>query len=90
MNKSELVAEIAVRTGMKHKQVWQALNSLCEVVAERLQAGEDVWLPPLGKFRYVVRAPRHVRHPHTGEIMEVPEKATVTFLPSRTLKGRVN
>ncbi|AEJ44296.1 HU family DNA-binding protein [Alicyclobacillus acidocaldarius] len=90
MTKTELVAEIAARTGLKQSQVWQTLNSLCEVATERLQAGEDVALPPLGKFRYVVRAARQGRNPKTGETIEIPEKATVRFLPSSALKGRVN
>ncbi|WP_206830156.1 HU family DNA-binding protein [Alicyclobacillus fructus] len=90
MNKTELVAEIAARTGLRKSQVWQTLNSFCEVATERLRAGEDVAVPPLGKFRYVVRAARRGRNPQTGETIEIPEQATVRFLPSSALKGRVN
>ncbi|MBF8376818.1 HU family DNA-binding protein [Alicyclobacillus mali] len=90
MTKAELVAEIAARVELSKSQVLQVLNSFCEVATERLQAGEEVVLPPLGKFRYVVRAARQYRNPQTGEMIEAPEKATVRFLPSSALKGRVN
>ncbi len=90
VNKGELVAEVQARVGLPKSQVLQVLNTFCEVTTERLQAGEEVSLPPLGKFQYVMRSARRQRNPQTGEMIDVPEKATVRFRPSGALKGRVN
>lgn len=90
MNKSELVTEVQARVGLSKTHVAQVIQACCEVIAERLQAGEDVSLPPLGRFQYKLLAPRKQRNPQTGAFMEVPERATVRFRPSSSLKRRVN
>lgn len=90
VTKAELIEELAVRTEVPKAKVALVINTLCNVVTERVQAGEVVAIPPLGRFEYVRRAPRKARNPQTGETIDVPEKATVRFKPSAELKRSVN
>ncbi|SFV08455.1 HU family DNA-binding protein [Alicyclobacillus macrosporangiidus] len=90
MTKTELIEELAVRADLPKAKVERLINTLCDVVGERLQAGEKVMLPPLGRFVHVHRAARKARNPLTGEKVDVPERAAVRFQASATLKRRLN
>lgn len=90
MNKAELIEEVAVRGNLKKAEAERAIAALCEVIAERVAAGDTVAIPPLGRFSYVVRAARTGRNPQTGEVIEIPEKATVQFRPSEALRRKLN
>ncbi|MCL6593573.1 MAG: HU family DNA-binding protein [Alicyclobacillus sp.] len=90
MTKTELIEELAVRAGLPKARVGRLIDTLCEVVGERLQAGDTVALPPLGRFAYVQRAARKARNPQTGEQINIPPRAAVQFKPSEALKRRLN
>jgi len=90
MNKGELIEEIAVRGNLKKAEAQRAIDALCEVISERVAAGDTVAMPPLGRFSYAVRSARTGRNPRTGEAIEIPEKATVQFRPSEALRRKLN
>ncbi|WP_029423535.1 HU family DNA-binding protein [Alicyclobacillus macrosporangiidus] len=90
MTKTELIEELAVRAELTKAKAGRVIETLCEVIGERLQAGESVALPPLGRFIPVQRAARMARNPITGEFVSVPERAAVRFRASEGLKRRLN
>lgn len=90
MTKMELIEELAVRVELSRAKAGRVVDTLCEVIGERLQAGESVALPPLGRFIPVHRAARKARNPQTGEQVDVPERVGVRFQASATLKRRLN
>ena len=63
-----------------------------ELMTQALEDQEDgeVRIAGFGNFKTKVRAARKARNPHTGDMIEVPERRVVTFKPSRTLKERVD
>lgn len=52
-------------------------------VAAKLEKHGKVILPGLGTLRLVMRAPRAVRHPATGEIYDIPPRVTLVFRRAR-------
>ena len=50
MNKAELVAAIAAKTGESKKATEAAVNALTEVIAETLKGGDKVQLVGFGSF----------------------------------------
>ena len=86
MNKSDLVHEVSVKTQVPHKEVQMVLDAFIEVATEKLTAGEEVKLPPLGIFKLADRKARQAKNMHTGEIITVPARKAVRFSPSAGLK----
>ena len=65
MNKSDLVAAIAAKTGDTKKSAEEALNAFVNVVTEALVKGDKVQLVGFGSFEVRKRAARKGRNPQT-------------------------
>ena len=78
MNKSELIAAIATKTGETKKDAEATLNAFVNVVSETLAKGDKVQLVGFGSFEVRKRAARKGRNPQTKEEIKIPaSKATV-------------
>ena len=87
MNKSELVASIAEKSGLTKKDAEQALNGFISSVQEALADGEKVQLVGFGTFEVRQRKAREGRNPRNPEeTVEIPECSNLTFKPSSRLK----
>jgi DNA-binding protein HU-beta len=86
MTKSELVAAIAEKAGIRKKDAEAALNAFIEVVTETLKKGDKVEIRGFGTFLMKERAPRVARNPKTGEKVTVPAKLVPAFKPGKDLK----
>ena len=60
-----------------------------EALANLVGEGEDVRWSGIGTFRIRDRKPRQARNPRTGEMMEVPARKALTFVPAKNLKEAV-
>ena len=58
MNKTELIASMAARSGLTKKEAGAALASLIDSVTDALKAGERVAIPNLGIYEVRKRAAR--------------------------------
>ena len=67
MNKAELIAAIAAKTGDTKKVAEATVNAFTEVVAESLKGGDKVQLVGFGSFEVRKRAARKGRNPQTKE-----------------------
>ena len=73
MNKSDLVAAMAAKTGDTKKSAEETLNAFVDVVTEALVKGEKVQLVGFGSFEVRKRAARKGRNPQTKEeILMIP------------------
>ena len=90
MNKSQLVAAIAEKTGLTKKASEEALAAVLGSVECALVKGDKVQLIGFGTFGTKKRAARTGRNPQTGATIKVPASKVVTFAPSSTLKAKVN
>jgi DNA-binding protein HU-beta len=67
LNRRELVAALAERTGAEKKATDAFLTAFTEVVTETVSKGEPVAISGFAKFARVERAARVGRNPATGE-----------------------
>ena len=74
MNKAELVAALAAKTGDTKKASEAAVNAFVDVVTEALKKGEKVQLVGFGSFEVRKRAARKGRNPQTKEEIKIPKK----------------
>lgn len=90
MNKTELVAAIAEKTGLSKKDSEKAVKAFTEVVSEELKKGEKIQLVGFGTFEVVDRPAREGRNPRTGETMPIPASKAPKFKAGKALKDAVN
>ena len=90
MNKSDLVAAIAAKTGDTKKCAEETLNSFVDVVTEALVKGEKVQLVGFGSFEVRKRAARKGRNPQTKEEIKIPASKAPVFKAGKALKDLVN
>lgn len=90
MNKTELVAAVAEKTGMTKAAAAEAVNALLDTVTNTLAAGEDITMLGFGTFTVRERAARTGRNPQTGAEMQIEASKAPAFKPGKTLKDAVN
>lgn len=90
MNKAELIAAIAAKTGATKTATEAFLNSFIEVVKETVKQDEDVALIGFGTFKVTERAARNGRNPRTGKAIKIPASKKVKFVVGKSLKDAVN
>ena len=71
-------------------QTTDVIESIVESIREQLSNKEDVKIPNLGIFKYNERSARTARNPKTGESIDVPAKAAVSFKPAKSMKDLMN
>ncbi len=89
LSTSQLVDQVAERTGMSKSQAKQAVTAVFEAVSERLAAGERVQLSGFGSFEVRERAERQGTNPKTKEKMTIAASKAVGFRPASGLRERV-
>ena len=82
MNKTELIAAVAEKTGMSKKDTEA-------VIAATLHEEEKVQLMGFGSFEVKKRAARTGRNPRSKETIEIPASQTPVFKAGKALKDAV-
>ncbi|MBQ9278086.1 MAG: HU family DNA-binding protein [Lachnospiraceae bacterium] len=90
MNKNELVASIAEKTGLKKTEAEKALKAFTDTVAEQLKKGDKIQLVGFGTFEVAERPAREGRNPRTGETMKIKASKAPKFKAGKALKDSVN
>ena len=72
MNKTDLIAALANKTGASKKDTELFVNAFVELTKETLCSGEKVQLVGLGTFETKDRAARVARNPQTGRRWRFP------------------
>ena len=90
MNKSELIAAIATKTGETKKDAEATLNAFVNVVSETLAKGDKVQLVGFGSFEVRKRAARKGRNPQTKEEIKIPASKAPVFKAGKAIKDLVN
>ena len=90
MNKTELVAAVAEKTGMSKKDSEKAVNAAFDSITEALAAGEKVQLVGFGAFEVKERNARVGRNPKTKESIEIPASRVASFKVGKALKDAVS
>ena len=89
MNKAELVAAMAEKTGMKKNDAEKALKAFVDVVTDELVKGEKIQLVGFGTFE-VSERPEEGRNPQSGEVMKIAASKAPKFKAGKALKDMIN
>ena len=90
MNKAELIAAIAAKTGDTKKVAEATVNAFVETVTNALVEGDKVQLVGFGSFEVRKRAARKGRNPQTKEEIKIPASKAPVFKAGKALKDLVN
>lgn len=84
MQKKELAARIANKTGIMIKDASAAIEGFMSVMVDAFNAGERVELKGFGNFVKKTRKARKGRNILNGEIIDVPAKDVYIFKQSKS------
>ena len=90
MNKTELIAEIAEKTGLSKKDAEKALTAVVDTVKETVAKGDKVQLVGFGSFELKCREARMGRNPKTKEAIEIAASRVPVFKAGKALKDTVS
>jgi DNA-binding protein HU-beta len=89
VNKAELIANMAEKSGLTKKDAEAALKGFIDSVQEALASGEKVQLVGFGTFESRERAARVGRNPRTKEEITIPASVVPVFKAGKEFKERV-
>ena len=90
MNKTELVAAVADRSGLTKKDAERVVSATFETITAELMKGEKVQISGFGIFEVKAREARVGRNPRTKEAIEIPASKAPAFKASKALKDAVS
>lgn len=87
MLKRELVNKVSEQLEGYYKQdIAQAVDVILEEISRALVEGRRVEIRGFGSFSVRNRKPRSTKNPKTGKIMNIPDRKTLHFTMSKSLK----
>ena len=89
MNKTDLVSQVAAKTGMTKKDVEKVVNAFFGTVEGALKDGGRVQLVGFGTFEVRDRKARKGRNPQTGQEISIPATKVPAFKAGKALKDIV-
>ena len=89
MNKNELIAEIACKSGLTKTDAEKALAATVDTLTEAMVKGDKVMLVGFGSFEVKDRDARMGRNPKTKEVIEIPATRVPVFKAGKALKDAV-
>src|SRR5689334_20785202 len=91
MNRAELTAELAARTGLSRGQAGEVVSALFDpsdgLIAGELKGGGTLALHDFGAFGVKDRLARKGRDPRTGREVDVPARRSCYFRPRKGLRS---
>ena len=89
MNRTELAAAVAEKTGMTKVDAKKAIDAALEAIEEALVANDTVALLGFGNFSVVERPERQGVNPSTGEKITIAAKKSVKFKAGSALNAKL-
>ena len=89
MNKTELIAAVAEKTGLTKKDAERVINATFETITASLVKGDKVQVSGFGGFEVKAREARVGRNPRTKETIQIPATRLPAFKASKALKDVV-
>ena len=89
MTKTDLIAAVAEKTGLKKKDAEAAVAAVLSTVAENLAKGEKVSLVGFGAFEVKTRGARKGINPRTKEEITIAASKLPSFKAGKALKDAV-
>lgn len=86
MLKKELVKEVSNELSLSKQDVTTALDIILNTMEKALRDERRIELRGFGSFSVRKRKPRSTKNPKTGTMMNIPERNTIHFTMSKSLK----
>ncbi|MFK8034884.1 MAG: HU family DNA-binding protein [Hyphomicrobiales bacterium] len=90
MNKNELIAAVADKSGLTKADAGTAVEATFDAISDALKGGDEVRLIGFGNFTVAHRAATDGRNPRTGETIKIPASKSPKFKAGKGLKDAVN
>ena len=90
MNKNELIASVASRSGLSKADSARAVDGMISTIESALKSGQEVRIVGFGTFSVTNRAATTGRNPRTGEAIQIPASKQPKFKAGAPLKQAVN
>lgn len=90
MNKVDLIAAVAAKTGLTKKDAECVVNATFDSLTESLVKGEKVSIAGFGIFEVKTREAHPGRNPRTNEVIEIPASRLPGFKAGKALKDAVS
>ena len=90
MNKNDLVAAVADKSGLSKADTTKAVDSVFDCITDELKSGGDVRLVGFGTFNVTKRVASMGRNPRTGEAIKIAASNQPKFKAGKGLKDAVN
>ena len=89
MNKTELIAAVAEKSGLTRKDAERAVNAAFDTITAELKKGEKVQISGFGVFEVKAREARVGRNPRTKEAIQIPASKAPAFKAIKALKDMI-
>ncbi len=89
LTKKDIIDITSKKLRRSQKEVSEILETVLEVIQERLAQDQPVTLVGFGRFEVRKRAARKGRNPITGEVLQIPKTKTPAFAPGASLVSAV-
>jgi len=86
MLKKDIVDAVSEELAMQKQDVGVAVDIILETMARTLKNERRIELRGFGSFSLRQRKPRNTKHPRTGKVMDIPQRKTLHFTMSKSLK----
>jgi integration host factor subunit beta len=86
MLKKELVNEVSTKLSIHKQDVTSALDIMLDTMEKALKEERRIEVRGFGSFAVRKRKARSTKNPKTGTIMNIPERKTIHFTMSKSLK----
>ena len=89
MNKVELIAAVAKKTGLSKAEAAAGVNAMIGLISDALGKNEKVTITGFGSFDVGLRQARRGVNPHTAAHIEIPELRLPRFRAGKALRNLV-
>lgn len=89
LNKTDLIQEIAEKTGGSKSEAQKHFDAFTESVKDALKSGNDVQITGFGKFYVQERAAREGINPQNKQKINIPASKVPKFTAGNALKDAI-
>lgn len=89
MNKTELIAAIAEKSGLSKKDADKALAAFIDTVTDTLKSGDKIQLVGFGNFEVRERGARTGRNPQTKQTIQIAASKAPVFKAGKAFKDAI-
>ena len=89
MNKVQLIAAVAKKTGLSKTEAAAGVNAVVDLVSDALCKNEKVTITGFGAFDVSTRQARRGVNPHTGKHIQIPMLRLPRFRAGKALRTSV-